>query len=157
MPSTKGDKIKMSLLSALDISAMGLTAQRRRIEVISSNLANANTTRTAEGGPFRRKDLVFQSAPPPATSFGSTLDTEIENQAQLGVDVVGIYEDESPFVRRYEPAHPDADAQGYVTLPNISPVEEMVNLLSATRSFEANTQSINAIKQIAQKSLEIGR
>jgi len=146
----------MSLLSALDISAMGLTAQRRRIEVISSNLANANTTRTAEGGPYRRKDLVFESTSP-SNSFSSDLVAEIENEAQRGVDVVGIYEDESPFVRRYEPAHPDADAQGYVLLPNISPVEEMVNLLSATRSFEANAQSINAIKEIAQKSLEIGR
>jgi len=146
----------MSLLSALDISAMGLTAQRRRIEVISSNLANANTTRTAEGGPYRRKDLVFESTPPDS-SFSSALVTEIENEAQRGVDIIGIYEDESPFVRRYEPAHPDADAQGYVLLPNISPVEEMVNLLSATRSFEANAQSINAIKEIAQKSLEIGR
>ena len=146
----------MSLLSALDISAMGLTAQRRRIEVISSNLANANTTRTAEGGPYRRKDLVFESTSP-SNSFSSDLVAEIENEAQRGVDIVGIYEDESPFVRRYEPAHPDADAQGYVLLPNISPVEEMVNLLSATRSFEANAQSINAIKEIAQKSLEIGR
>ena len=146
----------MSLLSALDISAMGLTAQRRRIEVISSNLANANTTRTAEGGPYRRKDLVFESTPP-SSAFSSALVAEMENEAQRGVDVIGIYEDESPFVRRYEPAHPDADAQGYVLLPNVSPVEEMVNLLSATRSFEANAQSINAIKEIAQKSLEIGR
>jgi flagellar basal-body rod protein FlgC len=146
----------MSLLSALDISATGLTAQRRRIEVISSNLANANTTRTAEGGPYRRKDLVFESTPL-SSSFSSALNSEIENEAQRGVDVIGIYEDDSPFVRRYEPAHPDADAQGFVLLPNISPVEEMVNLLSATRSFEANAQSINAIKEIAQKSLEIGR
>jgi flagellar basal-body rod protein FlgC len=146
----------MSLLSALDISAMGLTAQRRRIEVISSNLANANTTRTAEGGPYRRRDLVFEATPPPGP-FSAALNTEIEDQAEQGVEATGIYQDDTPFLRRYEPAHPDADAQGYVLLPNVSPVEEMVNLLSATRSFEANTQSINAIKQIAQKSLEIGR
>src|SRR5215831_8048857 len=111
----------MSLLSALDISAMGLTAQRRRIEVISSNLANANTTRTAEGGPYRRRDLVFEATSPP-DPFSAALNTEIEGQAEQGVEVTGIYQDDSAFIRRYEPAHPDADAQGYVLLPNVSPV-----------------------------------
>jgi flagellar basal-body rod protein FlgC len=146
----------MSLFSALDISASGLTAQRRRIEVISSNLANSNTTKTAEGGPYRRKDLVFESAPV-SNPFSSALESEMQNQSEAGVSVIGIYEDSSPFLKRYDPSHPDADAEGFVLLPNISPVEEMVNLLSATRSFEANVQSINAIKEIAQKSLEIGK
>ena len=144
----------MNLLKALDISAMGLTAQRQRIEVISSNLANANTTRTVEGGPYRRKDLVFEAAPV-NSSFSSAMNAELEDQQ--GVEVVGIYEDESPLVRKYDPGHPDADAEGYVTFPNVSPIEEMVNLLSATRSFEANTQAISAIKEIAAKSVEIGR
>ena len=144
----------MNLLKALDISAMGLTAQRQRIEVISSNLANANTTRTVEGGPYRRKDLVFEAAPV-NSSFSSAMNAELENQQ--GVEVVGIYQDESPLVRKYDPGHPDADAEGYVTFPNVSPIEEMVNLLSATRSFEANTQAISDIKEIAAKSVEIGR
>jgi flagellar basal-body rod protein FlgC len=146
----------MSLFSALDINASGLTAQRRRIEVISSNLANANTTRTEEGTPYKRKDLVFESAPV-SDGFGATLSNEMRNDGEVGVEIAGIYEDGTQFIRRYEPSHPDADAEGYVLYPNISPIEEMVNLLSATRSFEANVQSMNAIKELARKSLEIGR
>jgi flagellar basal-body rod protein FlgC len=146
----------MGLLDAIGISAMGLTAQRQRLEVISSNLANASTTRTAEGGPYRRKDLVFESTPNEG-SFAAAFDFQIQNQAVQGVEVIGVYQDGSPFVRKYEPAHPDADQDGYVNYPNVSPVEEMVNLLSATRSFEAGTQAISAIKDIAAKSLEIGR
>lgn len=145
----------MSLLSAIEISSTGLTAQRQRMEVISSNLANANTTRTEEGGAFRRKDLVFQ-----ATSvehpFSAALSTAFD-EAATGVQVIGIYEDNTPFIRRYDPGHPDADGDGYVQMPNINSVEEMVNLISATRSFEANAQAISAIKEIAQKSVEIGR
>jgi len=146
----------MSVFSALDITATGLSAQRQRIEVISSNLANAGATRTADGGPYRRKDLVFESTTPDSAfsqAFGSALGMEPE----AGVRVVGIFEDATPFVRKYEPNHPDADTEGYVLYPNVNPIEEMVNLLSATRSFEANTQAISAIKEIAAKSLEIGK
>jgi flagellar basal-body rod protein FlgC len=146
----------MNLLSALQIAASGLTAQRQRIEVISSNLANANTTRTAEGGPYRRKDLVFESQRM-VDSFSSELNAAIDNQAGKGVQVVGIFEDNAPFIRRYDPGHPDADPEGYVLMPNVSPIEEMVNLISATRSFEANTQAVTAIKEMAQRSLEIGK
>src|SRR5438876_5528276 len=146
----------MNIFTALDINATGLTAQRQRIEVISSNLANASTTRTTEGGPYRRKDLVFESTSP-ESSFASAFSAQLESGVEQAVQVIGIYEDASPFIRKYEPAHPDADAEGYVTYPNVSPIEEMVNLLSATRSFEANTQTINAIKEIAAKSVEIGR
>jgi flagellar basal-body rod protein FlgC len=128
----------MSVLSALGISAMGLTAQRQRIEVISTNLANANTTRTAEGGPYRRKDLVFEAASKDA-SFAAAFEAQLESQVH-GVEVVGIYEDGDPFIRKYEPGHPDADADGYVSYPNISPIEEMVDLISATRSFEASVE-----------------
>jgi flagellar basal-body rod protein FlgC len=146
----------MNLLSALQIAASGLTAQRQRIEVITSNLANANVTRTEEGGPYRRKDLVF--APKELQpAFSDALNAALDDKAGKGVQVAGIYEDASPFVRRYDPGHPDADEEGYVLMPNVSPVEEMVNLISATRSFEANTQAMSAIKEIAQKSLELGK
>jgi flagellar basal-body rod protein FlgC len=146
----------MNLFSALQIAASGLTAQRQRMEVITSNLANANVTRTEDGGPYRRKDLVFQ---PQAvqSSFSDTLNAVIDNEAGKGVQVAGIYQDNAPFIRRYDPGHPDADPEGYVLMPNVSPVEEMVNLISATRSFEASTQAMTAIKEIAQKSLELGK
>jgi flagellar basal-body rod protein FlgC len=146
----------MSLMDALNISSMGMTAQRRRVEVISSNLANASTTRTEEGGPYRRKDVVFQSVSP-SQSFTEALKGELAGGAERGVEVVAIYEDPSPFLRRYDPSHPDADENGYVSYPNVNPIEEMVNLLSATRSFEASVQSINTIKDMARRSLEIGR
>ena len=146
----------MNLLSVLQIAASGLTAQRQRVEVISSNLANSNTTRTEQGGPYRRKDLVFTTESMQG-SFQTMLGQALDNEAGKGVRVAGIYEDDSPFIRRFEPGHPDADADGYVLMPNISPVEEMVNLISATRSFEANTQAVSALKELAQKSLEIGR
>ena len=146
----------MGLLSAIDISASGLNAQRRRLEVISSNLANANTTRTAEGGPYRRKDLVFEAAPV-KESFNSTLDSALGGSDETGVEVTAIYEDETPLIKKYDPSHPDADAEGFVLMPNVNPIEEMVNMISATRSFEANVQSINTIKEMSRKSLEIGR
>ena len=146
----------MSLLSALDISASGMTAQRQRIEVISSNLANANTTRTAEGGPYRRKDLVFEAGSV-SPAFSNAFAAALQGGNEAGVEVAGIYEDNAPFIRRYDPSHPDANEEGYVLMPNVNPIEEMVNLVSATRSFEANTQAISAIKEIAQKSVEIGR
>jgi flagellar basal-body rod protein FlgC len=146
----------MNLLSALQIAASGLTAQRQRMEVISSNLANANTTRTEDGGPYRRKDLVFEPLAM-RTSFSDALNAAIDREGGNGVQVAGIYEDDAPFIRKYDPGHPDADPEGYVLMPNVSPIEEMVNLISATRSFEANTQAMSAIKEIAQKSLELGK
>ena len=146
----------MGLLSAIDISASGLNAQRKRLEVISSNLANANTTRTVEGGPYRRKDLVFEAAPV-SESFNTTLNSALGSAGEASVEVTGIYEDETPPIKKYDPSHPDADSEGFVLMPNVNPIEEMINMISATRSFEANVQSINTIKQMAQKSLEIGR
>ena len=146
----------MNILSALQIAASGLTAQRERVQVISSNLANADTTRTAEGGPYRRKDLVFTTQSMQG-SFQTMLGDAIDSEIGKGVRVAGIYEDNAPFIRRFQPGHPDADAEGYVLAPNVSPIEEMVNLISATRSFEANTQAVSAIKEMAQKSLEIGK
>ncbi len=138
-------------IQALDISASGLSAQRTRMNVLAENLANAETTRTEDGGPYRRKLVVFGNESP--TTFVQALDAE---QSTL-VKVVEVAEsDDSPRVI-YQPSHPDANAEGYVTLPNINPVLEMVDLLAATRAYEANVTAIQAAKSMMSKSLEIGR
>src|SRR5690348_6122250 len=107
----------MNLLTALDVNASGLTAQRQRVEVASSNLANSQTTRTADGGPYRRKDVIFQTS-----SFQDSLSSAM-NGAVNGVEVSGVVDDPRPFDRRYEPGHPDADKDGYVSYPNVSAME----------------------------------
>jgi len=140
----------MSLITALRINASGLTAQRQRVEVASSNLNNSDTTRTAEGGAYRRKDVVFQS-----TTFGQTF--ESVNGGASGVEVTGIVDDMRPFDRRFDPGHPDADKEGYVDYPNVNSMEEMANLVSASRSYEANLAAINIVKSMITKTLEIGR
>jgi flagellar basal-body rod protein FlgC len=144
----------MSLMTAMEIGASGLTAQRRRLEVLVSNLVNANTTAPAGTEPYRRKDVVF-TATPPQPSFGGTLNQAMG--AVQGVEVSGVVEDKSEPIRRYEPGHPYADKDGYVTYPNINPMEEMVNMLSATRSYEANLQAVNTTKDMALKTLDIIR
>jgi len=144
----------MGLMTAVEVSATGLTAQRRRLEVLVSNLVNANTTQAAGKEPFRRKDVVFNAAPPEA-SFASML--EDASDSVRGVEIAGVVTDPSDPVKRYEPGHPHADKDGYVLYPNVNPMEEMANLMSATRSFEANLQAVNAAKEMAQKSLEILR
>jgi flagellar basal-body rod protein FlgC len=141
----------MSLITALDINASGLTAQRKRVEVSSANLANSQTTRTDEGGPYRRKDVVFQTM-----GFDRSLDAAMHGGVE-GVEVASVVEDPTPFDRRYEPGHPDADAQGYVEYPNVNAMEEMVNLVSAARSYEANLSAINIVKSMISKTLEIGK
>jgi flagellar basal-body rod protein FlgC len=141
-------------MTAMEIGASGLTAQRRRLEVLVSNLVNANTTAPAGTEPYRRKDVVF-TATPPQQSFGGTLDQAMG--AVQGVAVSEIVEDKSEPIRRYEPGHPYADKDGYVTYPNINPMEEMVNMLSATRSYEANLQAVNTTKDMALKTLDIIR
>jgi len=128
------------LFGAIDISASALTAERLRLDVIAENLANAGTTRTAEGGPYRRKVVLFA----PRGGVG-------------GVRVVGIARDPSPFRLRYDPGHPDADAAGYVRLPNVDVVKEMVDLITATRAYEANVTAIGAAKAMFQRALDIGR
>src|SRR6185503_143869 len=140
----------MSLITALRINASGLTAQRQRVEVSSSNLNNSDTTRTAEGGAYRRKDVVFQS-----TTFGQTF--ESVNGGASGVEVVDVVDDMRPFDRRFDPGHPDADKEGYVDYPNVNSMEEMANLVSAARSYEANLAAINIVKSMISKTLEIGR
>ena len=140
----------MSLITALRINASGLTAQRQRVEVSSGNLANSETTRTAEGGAYRRKDVVFQT-----TAFGDAFSAA--NGGADGVEVTDIVKDMRPFDRRFEPGHPDADKEGYVDYPNVNSMEEMANLVSAARSYEANLAAINIVKSMISKTLEIGR
>ena len=145
----------MNFIDALQISASGLTSQRLRMNVVSSNLANSHTTRTPEGGPYKRKDVVF-SAKPLETSFQRMMKSQI-NEKLSEVKVVGVIEDPRPPVIKYDPQHPDADEKGYISLPNINVVEEMVNMMSATRSYEANVTAVNATKRMALKALEIGK
>ncbi|MDD3157526.1 MAG: flagellar basal body rod protein FlgC [Anaeromusa sp.] len=145
----------MSLFSAIDAAGSGLTAERLRMDVISNNLANVNSTRTVAGGPYRRQVVVF--APREGEqSFGRVLQKEMGSNAE-GVRAVGITEDASPFRTVYEPQHPDADANGYVRLPNVNVVAEMVDMITASRAYEANVTSINTAKSMMAKALEIGK
>ena len=145
----------MDFFNALHISASGLSAQRLRMNLISANLANVNTTRTKVGGPYRRKDPVF-SAQASAASFREMLHDR-QKEMLKEVAVVGIVEDSRAPIRKYDPQHPEADENGYVSLPNINVMEEMVNMISATRSYEANVSAIKAAKEMALKALEIGQ
>jgi flagellar basal-body rod protein FlgC len=145
----------MNFLDALHTSSSGLSAQRVRMNVISSNLANIDTTRTSQGGPYRRKEVVF-AAHPVRGSFQSTLRSQMAGKLSK-VSVVGIIYDPRPAKIKYDPQHPDADERGYVAVPNINVMEEMVNMISATRSYEANVNAIKATKDMALKALEIGR
>ena len=145
----------MNFIDAFRISASGLTSQRLRMNVISSNLANSHTTRTPEGGPFKRKDVVFSSQPL-ETSFQKMMQAQ-GNAKLTGVKVVGVIEDPRPPIIKYDPQHPDADEKGYVSLPNINLIEEMVNMMLATRSYEANVTAVNATKRMALKALDIGK
>jgi flagellar basal-body rod protein FlgC len=146
----------MSFFNALDTSASALTAQRLRMDVISQNIANVNTTRTADGGPYKRKVTVFQEAG--AGTFKSALSqAEMSYPAGRGVRVYQIKDDDTPGSRVYEPGHPDADADGYVTIPNVNVVEEMVDMISASRSYEANVTVINSTKQMIARTTDIGR
>ena len=139
----------MSLTRAMAIGATGLTAQRTRMEVVSSNLANARTTRTPEGGPYRRREPLFSAAP-------VAVDYSDLNASKLRfVRVQDIVTDPSPPMMRFEPGHPDADADGYVAYPNVDPVREMVDMLSATRSYEANVTLVRSVREMLQGALQI--
>ena len=144
----------MNLFGVLDISGSALTAQRQRAEVVATNLANAETTRTPEGGPYRRQEVVFG-----AQQTGSFLKMmgAFEDFRVQGVAIEGVVADLTPPVRRFDPGHPDADADGYVAFPAINPAEEMVNLMSAARSYQLNAAAVQAAKQMIQYSLEILR
>jgi flagellar basal-body rod protein FlgC len=145
----------MDFFSSMDISSSALTAERTRMNMISSNLANANSTRTAEGGAYKRKDVVFASTPV-AGSFKSALQKASQN-SPMGVEVVQVVEDQNPPRLQYDPSHPDADPQGYVAMPNVNVVEEMADMIAATRTYEANVTAVQAAKSMALKTLEISR
>lgn len=145
----------MNLLDALQTSSSGLSAQRIRMNLISSNLANVSTTRTAEGGPYKRKEPVFESVQK-EMDFYDHLSQKLNN-AVTEVKVVDVIEDMRAPLTKFEPQHPDADEKGYVSMPNINVMEEMVNMMMASRSYEANIAAINATKTMALKALEIGK
>jgi flagellar basal-body rod protein FlgC len=145
----------MDFFSSMRVSASGLEAQQKRMNTISSNIANAETTRTEEGGPYRRKDPIM-AAQADRENFAEVLQNELDEHVQ-GVQVMDVHEDERPPRMVYNPAHPDANEDGYVAMPNVNTVEEMANMIQAQRSYEANVTAISAAKGMAQKALEIGR
>jgi len=142
----------MSLFSALSVGASGMAAQRARAELLVENLANAETTRTPEGGPYRRKDAVFESTTV-GSPFSSVFGQEIE--AANGVGVASVVTDTRDPEKRYMPGHPDADANGYVAFPRVNPAEDMVDLMGAARGYEANVAAIGAVKDMIQRSIDL--
>ncbi|HYL76448.1 MAG TPA: flagellar basal body rod protein FlgC [Bryobacteraceae bacterium] len=145
----------MSLFSSLDVSASGMAAQRTRAELLVENLANAETTRTPEGGPYRRKDVVF-SSDSSVGAFSSEFSSAM-GSGTAGVSVSETIVDNRDPDRRYMPGHPDADKDGYVAFPRINPAEDMVDLLGASRSYEANVAAMSAVKDMLQKSIDLFR
>ena len=142
----------MDVFTAMKISASGMALQRARMNVISSNLANANTTRTAQGGPYRRKMIISGAVPVEEGSFSKTLDSSLKK-----VKVLGVKEDQSPPRMVYDPSHPDADERGYVAMPNVNTLEEMMDMINTTRAYEANATAVNNAKAMAAKALELGQ
>jgi flagellar basal-body rod protein FlgC len=149
----------MGLFDSIDISASGLTAERLRMNVTAENLANAQTTRGANGQPYRRKEVVLQEIP--QGGFGAALSSAMGPGRSAdrpgGVEVAGIVEDQTNFKTVYDPGHPDADANGYVRMPNVDTVAEMVDLISASRAYEANVTAMQAAKQMFSKTLDLLR
>ncbi len=145
----------MDLNGTLAISASALRAERMRLDVIASNLANANTTRTAGGGPYVRRNVVFV---PQAmeSDFAATLEALSEEGARQGVAVSDVVDDPTPPRLVFDPGHPDANKDGYVAYPNVNPITETVDLMAATRAYEANVQAVNATKRMAEAALSIG-
>ena len=143
----------MSMFKAMDVSASGLTAQRFRMDVISENIANMDTTRTDTGEPYRRRVTVFEQQP--GDSFSSYLGSAASGTG--GVRVAGVVEDPSPLKLEYDPENPDANEEGYVQKPNVDVVTEMVDMISASRAYEANITALNASKDMYMKAFEIGR
>jgi flagellar basal-body rod protein FlgC len=143
-------------MNSINISASGLTAEKLRMDVISRNIANVNTTRTANGTPYRRQVVVFQ-AMDKQMPFSEYLSDASKTLIGSGVKVTGIIEDKTPFKSVYDPGHPDADEKGYIKMPNVDVMTEMVNMISASRAYEANVTAINSAKSMALKALEIGR
>jgi flagellar basal-body rod protein FlgC len=144
------------LMRTMAISGSALTAERLRLDVIANNLANVNTTRTAAGGPYRRQMVVFAPRGEQVQWLYPGLEPDPPFRGR-GVRVTGIVQDPSPFRRVYDPGHPDADAMGYVSLPNVNVATEMVDLMSATRAYQANVAAISAARTMAERALDIGR
>jgi len=142
----------MSLFSALSVSSSGMSAQRTRAELLVQNLANSETTRTPEGGPYRRKDAVFATEAQ-SSQFASMFQDELGT----GVNISEVVEDTREPDRRYLPGHPDADAQGYVAFPRINPAEDMVDLMGASRGYQANVAAIGAVKDMINRSIDLLR
>ncbi len=142
----------MSLFDSLSVSASGMAAQRTRAALLVENIANSETTRTPEGGPYRRKDAVFSSSP-----VGSAFASELEAQMQVGVRVDSISVDQREPEKLYTPGHPDADSDGYVAMPRMNSAEDMVDLVTANRSYQANVAAMSAVKDMIQKSIELLR
>ncbi|AMG88810.1 flagellar basal body rod protein FlgC [Bordetella parapertussis] len=138
----------MSLLSIFEIAGSALSAQSQRMNVSASNMANADSVAGPDGQPYRARQVVFQVNPPPGQAFGQEIG---------GVRVAGVVEDQSPFKKIYDPKHPMADAQGYVNMPNVDPVAETVNMIAASRSYQANVEVLNTAKQLMLKTLTIGQ
>jgi flagellar basal-body rod protein FlgC len=145
----------MNFMDTLKTSATGLSAQRLRMNLISSNLANVNTPQAKEGNAYKRKDAVFAAQTHP-NDFGKALADRLHPRP-TGVEVVAIRDDDRPPILKYEPNHPDANDEGFISLPNINVVEEMVNMISATRSYEANVTAVKSSKAMATAALEIGK
>jgi flagellar basal-body rod protein FlgC len=143
----------MSLLAALSVSASGMAAQRTRAELVIQNLANSETTRTPEGGPYRRQDAVFQSAPQ-TSPFSAVFQSEL-TEGMSGVEVAEVIQDPGEGEKRYQPGHPDADQDGFVAYPNVNPAEDMVDLLGAQRGYEGNVAAMTAIKDMIQRSIDL--
>jgi len=145
----------MSLFSLLSVSASGMAAQRTRAALLVENMANAETTRTPEGGVYRRKDAVFASEAV-SSPFASVFESEI-GAAGTGVAVSDVIEDTRPPEKRYLPGHPDADAEGYVAFPRVNPAEDMVDLMGATRGYQANVAAMSAVKSMINSSIDLLR
>lgn len=147
----------MSIFSSFNINSSGLTAQRYRMDIISQNLANANTTRTEDGTPYRRKVVTF-SEKNSQTPFSRVLNSTTDRYSGTGVKVSGVYDDTwTEMVETYDPSHPDADENGYVTHPNVNIIQEMTDMIDASRAYEANATAFNASKSMALKGLEMGK
>jgi flagellar basal-body rod protein FlgC len=148
----------LSMFGSIDTSASGMTAERLRMDVISNNIANVNTTRTAEGTAYRRKYVVFEPRSDAGqNSFDNVFSSELDGNAGNGVRAVKIQEDDTPFKLKYDPGNPDANAQGYVQMPNVNIVAEMTDMITASRAYEANVTAINSAKSMAMKTLDIGK
>lgn len=143
----------MGIFDAMNVAATGMTAQQTRMDVISENIANVNTTRDENGNPYRRKTVVFEEQG--STSFENVLFDKLNSYEPSGVKITKIVEDQSDFKLVYDPTHPDADENGYVSYPNVDTVTEMTNLIDASRAYEASATSFNAAKAMAVKGLEL--